>query len=94
MIIHVEGADCAIGLACKYPYRDDMFSWENVRAAAMAIEVDCEDNYGYGGSTSVGNGVGWYVRVVGIAEDAGGLNGTVVGEEVDGTASTVLVADS
>ncbi len=94
MIIHVGRADCAIGLACNQPYRDDMFSWEDVRAAAIRVAEDCEDNYGYGGWTPVGEGVGWHVKVLGFVEDAGGVNGTVVGEEVDGTANTVLVADS
>ena len=94
MIIHVGAADCAIGLACEQPFRDDMFSWEDVRAAATEVAVNCEDNYGYGGWTPVGAGVGWHVKVLGFVEDAGGVNRTVVGEEVDGTANMVLVADS
>ena len=94
VIIHDPGADCAIGVACLLPFRDDVFSWEQVRAAALAVAVECEDSYGYGGWTSVGQGVGWDVRVLGFEEDAGGANGTVAGEEVDGMASTVLVADS
>ena len=93
-IINVEESDCAIEIACVQPFRDDMFSFEEVRAAAMAVVVDCEENYGYGGWTPVGEEVGWRVTVLGYVEDAGGVNGTVVREEVDGTASTVLVADS
>lgn len=93
-ILHYPGADCAIGVACVLPFRDDLFSWEQVRAAALAVAAECEDSYGYGGWTSVGQGMGWDVRVLGWVEDAGGANGTVVGEEVDGMASTILVSDS
>ena len=94
LIIYVGEADCAIEVACVEPFRDDMFSWYEVREAATAVVVHCERNYGYGGWTPVGEGVGWRVRVLGFEEDAGGVNGTVVGEEIDATASTVLVADS
>ena len=76
------------------PYRDDMFSWEQLRAAALAVAEDCEDSFGYGGWTLVGEGVGWNVKVLGFREGAGGVNGTVVGDEVDGMAGTGLVADS
>ncbi len=93
-IIYDENADCAVEVACAEPFHEDMFSWEQVRAAATTVAADCEENYGYGGRTVVGQGVGWNVRVLGFKDDAGGVNGTVVGEEVDGTASTVLVADS
>ena len=93
VVIYEEEADCAIGIACTAPYREDMFSWEQVRAAAMAIAEECEENYGYGGSTPVGQGVGWHVRVAGFRVEIGGMNETAVGEGVDGMASTVLITD-
>ena len=93
LIITHPSADCAIGVACVLPFQDDYFSWEQVRAAALAVAVECEDRDGYGGWTSVGQGVGWDVRVLGWVEDAGEVNGTMLGEEVDGMASTLLVAD-
>ena len=71
-----------------------MFSWQQVRAAAMAISEECEDNPGYGGWTPVGSGVGWEVRVLGFRDEVGGVNGTVMGEGFDGVGGTVLVADS
>ena len=71
-----------------------MFSWEQVRSAAMTVSAACENNPGYGGWTRVGQPNGWRVRVVGFMGGVGGVNGTGVGEGVDGMVSTVLVADS
>ena len=94
LIIYKGDADCAIEVACTEPFRDDMFSWEQVRQAATEVSQDCEENYGYGGWTPLAQRVGWNVRLLGITDEAGGVKRTVVGEEVDGTASTVLLADS
>lgn len=69
-------------------------SWQQIRAAATAISEECEDNPGYGGRMPVGSALGWVVRVWGFREEVGEMNGTVVGEGVDGMAGTVLVADS
>ena len=94
IIVYVDDADCAISIACKEPFRQDTFSWQQVRAAALAIEEACEDDPGYGGWAPVGAGVGWEVRVLGFRDEVRGVNGTVMGEGADGMASTAVVADS
>ena len=94
VILIMEGEDCAVSITSEVPWVQGMFSWEQVRSAAMAVSAACENNPGYGGWTRVGQPNGWRVRVVGFMRGVGGVNGTVVGEGVDGMVSTVLVADS
>lgn len=65
-------ADCAIQVGAGQRQVTDFFSWEQVRASAIEILVECEGRGGFGGVMPLGSGVGWTIKLIGIVHSPEG----------------------